>query len=107
MPRLLVVATLVVALAGCKAGDALSTREVIVHFAPTATAAQHQEVQQVCGQVPNASPLPIPTDAKLQSLTDVHFFVKPGTDKNLQRLYNCLAQDQFRGVVVGYDAPDM
>jgi hypothetical protein len=80
---------------------------VIVHFAPTATTADHLRVQQVCGVVSNVSPIPIPRQQKLASQTDVHFLVKPGSDQNLQRLIDCLGQEQFRGVVIGYDAPDM
>jgi hypothetical protein len=97
---------LLAALVGCKAADALSTQEVVVHFAPHAPAAAHVEVQQTCALVPHVSPVPMPPHANsVQALTDVHFLVKPGTDANVKALYTCLAK--FPGVVLGYDAPDM
>ncbi|MFL6241023.1 MAG: hypothetical protein ACJ735_16195 [Actinomycetes bacterium] len=99
---------LVAALAGCKAADALSTQEVVVHFAPNAPESAHIDVQQACGVVPHVSPQPIPShEVASQAQTDVHFLVKPGSDKNLKRLYDCLGQPRFHGIVLGYDTPDM
>src|SRR5437764_11738130 len=83
-----IVATLGVAvsatvmLAGCKAGDALSTQEVVVHFAPGTTRAQHVEVQQACAGLPHTSPEPIPSaEVTGQDVTDVRFLVNPGVGK--------------------------
>src|SRR3954470_12839211 len=92
----------------CKAGDALSTQEVVVHFAPNTTRAQHVEVLEACRGVPHTSPEPIPTvEVTGQDLTDVRFLVKPGSGKNLNRVFGCLAQPKFKGVVLGYDLPGM
>jgi hypothetical protein len=92
----------------CKAADALSTQEVVVHFAPGSPQSAHVQVRQACGVVPHTSPEPLPKhEIAGQDLTDVRFLVKPGSDANLARLYACLGQPQFRGVVLGYDAPDM
>ena len=99
---------LAAAATGCKAADALATREVIVHFAPGSPESAHVEVQQTCGVVPHVSPEPIPPESRGgPSLTDVSFLVKPGTDSNLKALFDCIGQPRFRGVVLGYDAPDM
>jgi hypothetical protein len=96
------------AVAGCKAADALSTQEVVVHFAPNTTRAQHAEVLEACGGLPHTSPQPIPTvEVKGQDLTDVRFLVNPGSGKNLNVVANCLAQERFHGVVLGYDLPGM
>jgi hypothetical protein len=98
----------VLAITGCKAADALSTQEVVVHFAPGAPQSAHVEVQQDCGVVPHVSPEPFPKhEIPGQNLTDVRFLVKPGSGANLSRLTDCLAQEKFRGVVLGYDTPDM
>ena len=109
-----IVATLGVAvsatvmLAGCKAGDALSTQEVVVHFAPGTTRAQHVEVQQACAGLPHTSPEPIPSaEVTGQDVTDVRFLVNPGSGKNLNVVLDCLGQPRFHGVVLGYDLPGM
>src|SRR3954447_23608647 len=92
----------------CKAADALSTQEVPVHFAPNTTRAQHVEVLEICGGLPHTSPEPIPTtEVGGQDQTDVHFLVKPGSNTNLNRVFNCLGQDRFHGVVLGYELPGM
>ena len=104
----LVCALTALAVTGCKAADALSTQEVVVHFAPGTPQSAHVQVQQTCGAVPHTSPEPFPKhEIPGQNLTDVHFLVKPGSDHNLARLYACLGQPQFHGVVLGYDAPGM
>ena len=96
------------AAAACKAADALSTQEVVVHFVPGAPESEHVRVQQTCGLVPHVSPLPIPANQNsAQMQTDVHFLVKPGSGQNMNRLIACLSGDQFKGVVLGYDAPGM
>jgi hypothetical protein len=95
-------------LSACKATDALSTQEIVVHFAPNSPELAHVQVQQTCGLLPNVSPEPIPSpETSGQAMTDVHFLVKPASDFNIKRLYDCLGQEQFRGVVIGYDNPDM
>lgn len=99
---------LVLVAAGCKAADALSTQEVVVHFAPGAPQSAHVLVQQTCGVVPHVSPEPLPKhEIAGENLTDVHFLVKPGSGANISRLSSCLAQQQFHGVVLGFDTPDM
>src|SRR3954453_10283479 len=103
-------ATLVVLLTvvGCKAADSLSTQEVVVHFAPNTSRAQHVAVLDACGGLPYPSPEPIPSTKVVgQDRTDVAFLVNPGSNKNLNRVFNCLAQDQFHGVVIGYELPGM
>jgi len=93
---------------GCKAAAALSTQEVVVHFAPGSPESAHVQVAQTCGLVPHVSAEPLPPHENAgQEMTDVHFLVKPGSDKNLQALTNCLAQKQFQGVVLGIDPLDM
>jgi hypothetical protein len=99
---------LALAAVGCKAADALSTQEVVVHFAPGAPQSAHVAVWQTCGVVPHTSPEPLPKhEIPGANLTDVHFLVKPGSAANISRLSDCLAQDKFHGVVLGYDTPDM
>src|SRR3954447_18422665 len=100
-----VLLTLVV---GCKAADSLATQEVVVHFAPGTSRAQHLAVLDTCGGLPHTSPEPISrTEVVGQDRTDVAFLVNPGSNTNLNRVFNCLAQDQFHGVVLGYELPGM
>jgi hypothetical protein len=99
-------ALIVFGLVGCKAADALSTQEVTVHFVPGSSESAHIEVQQTCGLLPNVSPQPLAAHANdAQAMTDVHFLVKPASDANKQRLFDCLGK--FPKVVLGYDNPDM
>jgi hypothetical protein len=102
------IATLIalLALVGCKAVSALSTQEVVVHFVPNSSAAEHLRVLQTCGVVPHASPEPIPAhETAGQAQTDVRFLVNPASGSNLNRLYVCL--NRFPDVVIGYDTPGM
>ena len=108
-PRVLAT-TLVVLLAvgGCKAADSLSTQEVVVHFAPDTTRAQHIAVRDACGGLPHTSAEPLPrTEVVGQDRTDVAFLVNPGSNTNLNRVLSCLTSYQPRGVVLGYELPGM
>jgi hypothetical protein len=104
--RVLAALLVVAAAAGCKAADALSTQEVVVHFAPGSPESEHRAVQQTCALLPHVSALPMPTHQVVGLQTDVHFLVKPGTAKNETRLFQCLGQPRFRGIVLGYETPD-
>jgi hypothetical protein len=96
---------LVVALAGCNAS--LSKREIVVHFTPTASDAQHVAARDACAAAnPKASPEPI-VHTKFAStrIDDVRFRVDKADDHDLAQLYSCLSHQP--GVVGVSDPSDM
>lgn len=92
---------------GCgQIGRNITKREVVVHFAPDATPAQHVAARTACSNLPHTSPEPMPTGRLRlsQRLTDVRFEVGDANDRELLDLYNCL---QKQPGVVGVDIPSV
>jgi hypothetical protein len=93
------------ALSGCNAS--LSRREIVVHFTPTATDAQHAAARAACATAnPKASPEPI-VHTKFAStrIDDIRFRVDKANDHDLAQLYSCLSHQP--GVVGVSDPLDM
>src|SRR3954451_8035682 len=78
--------------AGCNAS--LSRRELVVHFEPTATGAQHQQALQACtGVAPHTSPEPIAHSSFASSrVNDVRFRIDKANDHDIAQLQTCLSQ---------------
>jgi hypothetical protein len=93
------------ALSGCNA--ALSKREVVVHFTPSASAAQHAAARDACATAaPDASPEPIVHNRFASTrVDDVRFRVDKADDHDLAQLYRCLARQP--GVLGVSDPLDM
>ncbi len=102
----LVVALVATMLAGCgRLGQNITKREVVVHFGPTASPAQHLSARTACTGLPHTSPEPLPTGNRLsQRLNDVRFRVDNASDRQLLTLYNCLSRQPG---VVGVDIPSI
>jgi hypothetical protein len=90
------------ATSGCNAN--LSKREMVVHFTPSATAAQHRAARAACATAaPDVSPEPIVHTKFASTLVDdVRFRVDHADDKDLSLLYACL---QKQPGVLGVDDP--
>jgi hypothetical protein len=77
-----------VAVAGCN-----SRRELVVHFAPSASAEDHNAARAACSTAaPHASPEPAPS-ASTRGVTpayDVRFRVDQASDRDLNQLVQCL-----------------
>jgi hypothetical protein len=93
------------ALAGCRFTQSLSVREVVVHFAPTASQAVHLAAERHCHGYPGVVPEPFKY-SKLPSSQafDVRYRVDRASDYELNRLYVCLSAQPG---VVGVDMPDL
>ncbi len=101
------VATLVGgALAGCgQLGQNITKREVVVHFRPDATPAQHLAARAACAELPHATPEPLPKGTlPSEQLNNVRFRVDNASDRDLLALYSCL---QKQPGVVGVDIPSI
>jgi hypothetical protein len=87
--------------AGCQAG-AFGKREIVVHFAPGATEAQHVAARAACAHAaPHASPEPMVHNAhRVTYINDVRFRVDRADDHDLAKLVGCLARQPG---VIGYD----
>ncbi len=88
-------------LAGCgRYGDRLRQRELVVHFEPGATQAQHLAVRTACSGYPNTSPEPIGSDTRRSSLlNNVRFRIDNASYRELARLTECLnRQPGVRGI---------
>lgn len=98
-------AALVLLLTGCNAS--LSNREIVVHFSPSATEAQHVAARQACATAnPKASPEPIVHNKFASThIDDVRFRVDKANDHDLAQLYACLARQP--GVLGVSDPLDM
>src|SRR4051794_21953577 len=84
---------------GCNNGN-LTRRELVVHFDPSATAADHAAARTACADAaPHASPLPAPSPSSrgVQPANDVRFRVDHASDRDLNQLLQCLRA--HRGVV--------
>lgn len=93
---------LVLAVSGCNAN--LSKREIVVHFTPQATDAQHRAAREACtGVAPHTTPEPIVHNQYPTSrITDIRFRVDKANDNDLAKLYNCLGKQPG---VVGVSDP--
>ena len=94
----------VLALGGCNNPN-LTRRELVVHFDPTATAADHSTARTACATAaPHASPEPAPSVAPsgVAPPNDVRFRVDHASDRDLNQLLQCLRRQQG---VVGFDLP--
>ncbi|BEP15687.1 hypothetical protein acdb102_39980 [Acidothermaceae bacterium B102] len=104
----LVGASLLGGLTGCKYGDALSKREVVVLFKPGATQAQHRLLLASCSDVANAIPEPMGTGTMVSELaSNVRFRVDKASDAELAQLTECFQKPQFASFVQSYDIPDL
>ena len=85
------------ALAGCgHLADNLAQREMVVKFAPGATAEQHRQVRAACDGVGGATAAPLPTSTlRSVRLNDVRFRVDGASDAQLARLQACLTRFPF------------
>jgi len=84
----------------------LTRRELVVHFAPSATTAQHDHARATCASAaPHASaePAPSATSQGVAPGNDVRFRVDNASDRDLNQLLQCLRRQPG---VVGFDLPD-
>lgn len=88
---------------GCS--GSLSKRELVVHFLPTATPADHRAALTACtGVAPNTSPEPILVSHYASDrVGDVRFRIDHADDHDIAMLLTCLTKQ--RGVN-GYNIPD-
>jgi hypothetical protein len=101
----LVAAACVLGLVGCNNPN-LTRRELVVHFDPSASAADHTTARTACATAaPHASPEPAPSVASTSVAVpnDVRFRVDHASDRDLNQLLQCLRRQQG---VVGFDLPD-
>jgi hypothetical protein len=103
-PLACVVACLVTA-AACNA-SALSKRELVVHFAASATQAQHRAALVACSHAtPDATPEPFSTSGPAANqVGDVRFRIDHADDKAIATVESCLAKQPG---VRGFDIPDL
>jgi hypothetical protein len=101
-----------VAVAGCALGLAgcnnanLARRELVVHFDPSATVADHNAARAACATAaPHASPEPAPSASTrgVSPAYDVRFRIDHASDRDVNKLLQCLTHQQG---VAGYDIPD-
>src|SRR5579862_2851244 len=80
-----------VAVSGCNA-SALSKRELVVYFSPSATTAQHKAALDACSHVtPEASPEPfVTTGPAADQVGDVRFRIDHADDRDIAHLETCL-----------------
>jgi hypothetical protein len=91
--------------AGCNK-QGLTRRELVVHFAPSASASEHDAARSACATAaPHASPEPAPTAAQQgpAPATDVRFRVDQASDRDINQLLQCLRKQPG---VLGFDLPD-
>lgn len=95
-------ALLVVLAAGCgRYGGKLARRELVVHFAPGATTAQHLAARKACTGIPNTTPEPIVANPlPSERVNDIRFRIDRASDRDLARLSACLNRQPG---VVGVD----
>ncbi|HWC36717.1 MAG TPA: hypothetical protein VG650_18055 [Mycobacteriales bacterium] len=93
------------AVAGCNA-SALTKRELVVHFADTATQATHRAALDACAHAtPEATPEPFTTSGPVSNqVGDVRFRIDHADDKAIATLETCLAKQPG---VEGVDIPDL
>jgi hypothetical protein len=90
---------------GCNS-SALSKQELVVYFAQSASAAEHDAALRACAHAtPAATPEPIATTSlPSNSVGDVRFRIDHADDKDLAVLTECLAKQPG---VTGVDVPDL
>lgn len=101
----LALAACVLGAGGCNNPN-LSRRELVVHFDPSATVAEHDAARTACATAaPHVSPEPKPSPSTraAQSPYDVRFRIDHASDRDENLLLQCLGRQ--RGVV-GTDVPD-
>src|SRR3954471_2050632 len=101
----LVAVACVVGAAGCNNPN-LTRRELVVHFDPSATAADHARARAACTTAaPHATPEPAPSAESTGTSTANHrpFRADHAGDRDLNQLLQCLRRQQG---VVGFDLPD-
>ncbi len=104
----LVGATRLGGLTGCKYSAALSKREVVVLFKPGATQAEHRLILASCSNVTNAIPEPMGNGKLVSELaSNVRFRVDHASDAELAQLTECFTEPQFNSFVQSYDIPDL
>jgi hypothetical protein len=94
-----------VAVTGCNA-SALSRRELVVHFDPAATSAQHRSALDACAHATTeATPEPFSTTGPVSNqINNVRFRIDHADDRDIAHLETCLGQQPG---VVGVDIPDL
>jgi hypothetical protein len=92
-------------LSGCN-DSALSKRELVFYFTPTATQAEHQAALRACAHVTaEATPEPFTTSGPAaDQVGDVRFRIDHADDKAIAQLENCM--DKQPGMA-GVDQPDL
>ena len=80
-------------LAACNS-EALTRRELVVHFEPSATSDQHRQALEACtGVAPHTSPEPIVHNGYASSrVSDIRFRIDHANDHDIAQLQTCLAQ---------------
>lgn len=93
------------AVTGCGAyGERLRQRELVVHFDPRATPAQHLAARDACTDIPHTSPEPlVPSSSPVSRFTDVRFRIDDASQRELARLTQCLSR---QAGVRGVDIPE-
>jgi len=79
--------------AGCNLG-ALSKRELVVDFSPSATTAQRAAVLHACGHItPEAKPEPFSTAGPVANqVSNVRFRIDHADDREIAHLETCLGR---------------
>ncbi|HVV75956.1 MAG TPA: hypothetical protein VHC43_07955 [Mycobacteriales bacterium] len=95
----------VVAVSGCNA-SALSKRELVVYFSPSATTAQHHAALIACSHVSSeAKPEPfVTTGPAADQVGDVRFRIDHASDRDIAHLETCLTKQPG---VQGDQIPDL
>src|SRR4051812_30370185 len=77
---------------GCNS-EALTRRELVVHFEPGASSDQHRQALEACtGVAPNTSPEPIVHNSYASSrVSDVRFRIDHANDHDIAQLQTCLS----------------
>lgn len=86
--------------------DSLTRREMVVHFDPSATSAQHQAALDACAHVtPEATPEPFSTTGPVSNqINNVRYRIDHADDRDIALLTTCLSKQPG---VVGEDIPDL
>jgi hypothetical protein len=95
----------VLAIGGCNTSS-LSKQEMVVHFLPGATAADHSGVLTACGHVtPETIPEPLQTsDLVSNNVGNVRFRTDHANDHDLALLTECINKQPG---VAGVETPDL
>ncbi|HVX69657.1 MAG TPA: hypothetical protein VHA79_08215 [Mycobacteriales bacterium] len=93
------------AVSGCNAA-ALSKREMVVHFDPSATTEQHRAALDACAHVTTAAtPEPFSTTGPVSNqINNVRYRIDHANDRDIALLTTCLSKQPG---VIGEDIPDL